>query len=86
MKNNKIKASPVSWLVKEISRDRVGRAIITTFLKEFEQAKEMEKQQIIDAITIGFDEGRSYMHNGTTKFETGLQFYNEIYGGQNNEQ
>jgi hypothetical protein len=40
----------VRWLVKEISRDRVGRAIITTFLKEFEQAKEMEdlKQQKYD--------------------------------------
>ena len=35
----------VEWLVKEISRDRVGRAIITTFLKEFEQAKEMESQK-----------------------------------------
>ena len=44
------KETPVSWLVKEISRDRVGRAIITTFLKEFEQAKEMEdlKQQKYD--------------------------------------
>jgi hypothetical protein len=39
------KETPVSWLVKEISRDRVGRAIITTFLKEFEQAKELESQK-----------------------------------------
>ena len=39
------KETPVSWLVKEISRDRVGRAIITTFFKEFEQAKEMESQK-----------------------------------------
>jgi hypothetical protein len=43
----------VRWLVKEISRDRVGRAIITTFLKEIEQAKELEKQQIIDAFWNG---------------------------------
>ena len=44
------KQTAVEWLVKEISRDRVGRAIITTFLKEFEQAKEMEdlKQQKYD--------------------------------------
>jgi len=44
------KKTAVEWLVKEISRDRVGRAIITTFLKEFEQAKEMEdlKQQKYD--------------------------------------
>ena len=45
----------------------------------FNRFLEMEKQQIIDAITIGFDEGRSYMHNGTTKFETGLQYYNETF-------
>jgi hypothetical protein len=45
----------------------------------FEQAKQLHKQEIIDAITIGFDEGRSYIHNGTTKFETGLQYYKETY-------
>jgi hypothetical protein len=47
----------VEWLVKEISRDRVGRAIITTFLKEFEQAKEMEakNQQKYDEMLVMLD-------------------------------
>jgi len=65
----------------------VGRITLKQIIKRIDdELLEKEKQQIIDAITIGFDEGRSYMHNGTTKFETGLQYYNETYGGQNNEQ
>jgi hypothetical protein len=52
---------------------------VNEFLPEFEQAKEIEKQQIIDAITIGFHEGSSYMDNGTTKFETALEYYNETF-------
>ena len=67
----------VEWLVKEISRDRVGRAIITTFLKEFEQAKEMEKQQIIDA----WYDGEAHWDSG----KNGNEYYKETYGGQNNE-
>jgi two-component SAPR family response regulator len=75
----------VEWLVKEISRDRVGRAIITTFLKEFEQAKEKEKQQIIESYSIGFNDGCSYMFDGKTEYKDLEQYYTETYGGQNNE-
>jgi len=72
------KQTAVEWLVKEISRDRVGRAIITTFLKEFEQAKEKEKQQIIDS----WYDGALYWDS----FKDAEQYYKETYGGQNNEQ
>ena len=48
-----MKQTAVEWLVSEISRDRVGQAIIKTFLEEFDQAKEIEKQQIIDAYERG---------------------------------
>jgi two-component SAPR family response regulator len=75
----------VEWLVKEISRDRVGRAIITTFLKEFEQAKEKEKQQIIESYSIGFNDGCSYMFDGKTEYKDLEQYYTETYGGENNE-
>jgi predicted amino acid racemase len=69
------KQTAVEWLVQEISSDRVGQAIIKTFLKEFEQAKAMEKEQIIEASHI------MYM-NGTTKYPiTAEQYYNETYGG-----
>jgi hypothetical protein len=38
----------VEWLVQEIESLYIGNFNIT-FLKQIEQAKEMEKQQIIDA-------------------------------------
>jgi len=79
------KQTAVEWLVKEISRDRVGRAIITTFLKEFEQAKEKEKQQIIESYSIGFNDGCSYMFDGKTEYKDLEQYYTETYGGENNE-
>jgi hypothetical protein len=60
--------SAVEWLVGEISKDRVGQAIIKTFLKEFEQAKEMEKQQIINPlIALGWT------------IEKAEQYYNKIF-------
>lgn len=47
------KQTAVEWLVKEISKDRVGRAIVTTFFKEFEQAKQIEKEHIKNAYDSG---------------------------------
>jgi hypothetical protein len=43
------------------------------FLPEFEQAKEIEKQQIIDALHY-------------FGIENAQEYYTETYGGQNNEQ
>jgi hypothetical protein len=80
------KETAVSWLISELTEYGLMHKDILPSHPIFKKAKEMEKQQIIDAITIGFDEGRSYMHNGTTKFETGFQYYTETYGGQSNEQ
>ena len=73
----------VRWLVKEISRDRVGRAIITTFLKEIEQAKELEKQQIIDAFWNG-DNTNCISEQNIKEFAE--KYFNKTYGGQNNDE
>ena len=69
------KETSIEQLVKQIRI--LGNNVPVTFEK---QAEEMHKQEIIDAITIGFEEGRLYMHNGTTKYETGLEYYKETYG------
>jgi len=69
--------SAVEWLVGEISKDRVGQAIIKTFLKEFEQAKEMQKQQIVDAFEIGYENGACVNENND--FYHGGNYYNETY-------
>ena len=69
--------SAVEWLIGEISKDRVGQAIIKTFLKEFEQAKEMQKQQIVDAFEIGYENGACVNENND--FYHGGNYYNETY-------
>ena len=48
------------------------------FLPEFEQAKEIEKQQILDA----WYDGEAHWDSG----KNGNEYYKETYGGQNNEQ
>jgi hypothetical protein len=77
------KQTAVEWLVQEISSDRVGQAIIKTFLKEFEQAKAMEKEQMDKVSGDWWNEGASYMHDGGRKYESFEQYYNETYGGTN---
>ena len=52
----------------------------------FQQAKELEKQQIIESYSIGFNDGCSYMFDGKTEYKDLEEYYNETYGGQNNEQ
>jgi hypothetical protein len=46
------------------------------FLPEFEQAKEMEKQQIIDAYNSG---------QQIPPFDYAEEYYTQTYGRQNNE-
>ena len=69
MKNKKTTA--VEWLIKEISIDRVGKAIIQTLYKEFQQALEMEKEQIINAFVNG-EHQQGYEDEAE-------QYYNENY-------
>lgn len=63
---NKMNQTAVEWLeekAKEFSID-------LDLLNYFEQAKQMEKKQIIDAVD-------DWVFNGTKK---GEQYYNETYG------
>jgi hypothetical protein len=63
----------VEWLVNQLEKHYVLQDIKNT--TAFLQAKEMHKQEIIDA----FDEGNP---NGFIN-KTGEQYYNETYGGGN---
>ena len=77
---NGLTQTAVEWLFDQLGNElELYNTQWLKIEKIVEEAKEMEKQQIIDAITIGFDEGRLYMHNGTTKFETGIEYYNETF-------
>lgn len=60
----------VEWLVEKLDQnfDYVADTII-------EQAKEMEKQQIIDA----YEEGTYHNTLGNEDYETSEQYYNETF-------
>jgi hypothetical protein len=60
----------VEWLINELNK--VGFNLEKLDLNVFKQAKEMEKQQIIDAYLKGSD----YMFPGKQEAE---QYYNEKY-------
>lgn len=68
MKN---KQTAIEWLIKDISRDNVGRAIIATLATEFQKALQMEREQIEEA----FDEGNP---NGFIT-KDGQQYYKETF-------
>jgi len=80
MTNNK-QQTAVEWLEMEIKK---FNTVITReyMLSLCQQAKEMEKEQMIDA----FDEGQEYEYqyhiNSTPKFDSET-WYNETYGGGN---
>ena len=63
------KQTAVEWLVEELLN---GKALMPSII---EQAKEMEKEQIVKA--ANFD-SKSISENGYRK---GEQYYNETYGG-----
>jgi len=74
-----VKQTAVEWLVDEIEKHyitNIGTLDPTIVMGLRRQAKEMEKEQIIDAHNNGY--GSGYMDEGISPEE----FYNETYGGE----
>jgi len=69
MNNMESKQTAVEWLVDVLSN--YDSKMIELFNKEIEQAKEIEKEQIVIAYDKGFD-ANSYQP---------ILHYNETYGG-----
>ena len=65
------KQTAVEWIVSKLSI-----TFQTMYSEEIEQAKAMEKEQIIKANRDGVD-----MVINEEDFVTGKQYYNETYGG-----
>jgi len=63
------KKTAIEWLINELDYETISK-----FDKKLLQAKEMEKEQIIDAHNNGY--GSGYMDEGISPEE----FYNETYG------
>ena len=71
---NETKQTAVEWLI-DIHFGGIEN-VTPDFKKHIQQAKEMEKEQIIDAFTKG---NRLDVYDGTET--SGKQYYNESYGG-----
>jgi len=64
---NETKQTAVEWLINSLNSYDKVKEMFDCFEHEIKQAKEMEKEQIIDACWAGGDDGERY--------------YNETYGG-----
>jgi hypothetical protein len=68
-----MKQTAVEWLVSQMKDDR----FLSAFEKEFKQAKEMEKEQIIEAFDEGYGNGGSEWGHGNGK--RGEEHYKETF-------
>jgi hypothetical protein len=71
------KETTVSWLISELTEYGLMHKDILPSHPIFKKAKEMEKQQIIDA----WYDGEAHWDSG----KNGNEYYKETYGGQNHE-
>jgi hypothetical protein len=75
--NNNKQQTAVEWLMNELTK--LGSGAVRTFGKLFEQAKEMEKEQIKDACQQGFYDGLDIAKTKKSKFKSAEHYYNETY-------
>ena len=68
------KQTAVEWLQEAMSK-KLSSKIGPYFLDLFENAKAMEKEQIIEAYKIGYDEGLQII----TKYENVEDYYTSTY-------
>jgi len=75
---DKNKQTAVEWLIGDLNQkiDFIPMDKWDMIRDIIQQAIAMEKEQIIDAYEIGFDEGLQII----TKYDTAQDYYNETYG------
>ena len=74
MSNKQLTA--VEWLVEELTNNGINHLDLAHEI--IEQAKQMEKEQMIDA--HGYEQSK-LQDDGTWRVQTGEDYYNETYGG-----
>ena len=81
-----MKQTAVEWFFEQMKKCNMTVSVHNTshqnvidFYSAIEQAKEMEKQQIIEAIERGFDEGCFFMDSGKTELKNGEHYYNKTF-------
>ena len=73
------KQTAVEWLQEAMSK-KLSSEIGPYFLDLFEQAKAMERDQIMIAASHAHFEGGNYKMSGLELFEYGFKYYTTTYG------
>ena len=73
------KQTAVEWLIKILEGQKDDPFTFDEWMIAFEQAKQMEKQQIEKANKCGFKDGYLYANGKEWKFDTPDQYYNETF-------
>jgi hypothetical protein len=78
------KQTAVEWLVDIVERyiENLPEDDLENLSNLFDQAKQMEKEQIELSNSIGFEDGCHSVKGFPLSFESAEQYYNETYGGQ----
>lgn len=66
----------IEWLIEQYNKYRPGQMPRKNFKEVCEQAKQMHKQEIIDAIKVGSQFDRDYLYGYPYKAE---QYYQETF-------
>jgi len=70
----------VEWLVEQLEQHHVKIDIKNTVV--YQQAKEMEKEQILRSMGIAFNDALEIQAGKKSPYKDWEQFYNETYGGE----
>ena len=62
----------VEWLVNKLNNDFENNDFLISYANEISQAKELEKQQIVDAYENGYSDSDN-------TFELNKEYYNETF-------
>jgi hypothetical protein len=87
------KQSSVEWLYNTIDYEIVSyldgeidlNELSIAMLKIKEQAKAMHKEEIMESISSGYEDGIHYASGEHGRYESPEQYYNETFGGQDND-
>ena len=75
-----MKQTAVEWLIKNTLLEGIQHI----WIKEIEQAKAMEKEQIRDAFNSGMDNSEDYFHPFLEPNDESENYYNETYETKTN--
>lgn len=71
------KISAVNWLEQEFVKLEKTVGVHGIMYELIEKSREMEKQNIIDAVNAGFHDGSAFIED--IKYSSGEDYYNQTY-------